>query len=765
MKQLYYVFQALVRGRGSNVIKVISLTLGLTVSILIFAREAFELNYDKCYDDYERLCLVKTVWFYNGSEHPSYITLGPVAGALLENFPEDVKCATTTQQWWQNSAWFYNDRRFQTNAMTADSCFFETMGVTVFAGDPKELNNPDILFISRSLAKEMFAGQDPIGKTIVYNKQMSMTVKGIYEDFPENSSLYRSQIVMSMATARKYNWGYWGWDGGDSYMACVRLHKTADLNDLNLKIKKYIEEIRQDKGVTISLVPIKDYRIDSGSSSKRMIWILLILAAAILFIVTLNYVLISISSMSRRAKSIGVHKCNGAGWETIFGMFIWETAIILILSLLLMGFLLLNFRDMIEDILGVSLSGLFGWENIWAPLCVVLFLFIVGGVLPGQLFSRIPVTQVFRRYTDGKKGWKRPLLFVQFSGVAFIFSLLALILTQSYHITSKDRGYDYKRVAYASNAYLKEDSEAAHAIIKGFPYVEELASSSNLIVDGLSGSGVTADDGKWLSMRWMTADKDFAPFMKLDFVKGRNFAASNEILVNETFLRMMHWEENPIGRQVRENDMIYGNIVGVMKDFSTENPAYVGIEPLFMTYEGRFRGTLQVRLKEPFDDNLKLLNEEIERALPQYDIIFSSFQKVIDNQNSGITNFRNAAILAAITILFVTLMGLIGYINDEVQRRSKEIAIRKVNGAEASSILVLLSKDIFWISLPALIIGTVCAWYMGNVWMEQFAEVAVFPIACYVLVAVGVLALIIGCVVIKAWRIANENPVNSIKSE
>lgn len=765
MKQLYYVFQTLVHGRGSNVIKVISLTLGLTVSILIFAREAFELNYDKCYDDYERLCLVKTVWFYNGSEHPSYITLGPVAGALLENFPEDMKCATTTQQWWQNSAWFYNDRRFQTNAMTADSCFFETMGVTVFTGDPKELNNPDILFISRSLAKEMFAGQDPIGKTIVYNKQMSMTVKGVYEDFPENSSLYRSQIIMSMATARKYNWGYWGWDGGDSYMACIRLHKTADLNDLNIKIKKYIEEIRQDKGVTISLVPIKDYRIDSGSSSKRMIWILLILAAAILFIVTLNYVLISISSMSRRAKSIGVHKCNGAGWETIFGMFIWETAIILILSLLLMVFLLLNFRDMIEDILGVSLSGLFGWENIWAPLCVVLFLFIVGGVLPGQLFSRIPVTQVFRRYTDGKKGWKRPLLFVQFSGVAFIFSLLALILTQSYHITSKDRGYDYERVAYASNAYLKEDSEAAHAIIKGFPYVEELASSSNLIVDGLSGSGVTADDGKWLSMRWMTADKDFAPFMKLDFVKGRNFAASNEILVNETFLQMMHWEENPIGRQVRDNDMIYGNIVGVMKDFSTENPAYVGIEPLFMTYEGRFRGTLQVRLKEPFDDNLKLLNEEIERALPQYDIIFSSFQKVIDNQNSGITNFRNAAILAAITILFVTLMGLIGYINDEVQRRSKEIAIRKVNGAEASSILVLLSKDIFWISLPSLIIGTVCAWYMGNVWMEQFAEVAVFPVACYMLVAVGVLALIIGCVVVKAWRIANENPVNSIKSE
>ena len=182
MKQIYYVIQALIHGRGANIIKIISLTLGITVSILIFAREAFEFSYDTCYDDYERLCIVKTVWFYNGGEHPSYITLGPVAGALLENFSEDLECATTTQQWWQNSAWFYNDHRFQTNAMTADSSFFKTMGVTVFTGDPNELNNPDVLFISRSLAKEMFASQDPVGKTVVYNKQMPMTVKGVYED-------------------------------------------------------------------------------------------------------------------------------------------------------------------------------------------------------------------------------------------------------------------------------------------------------------------------------------------------------------------------------------------------------------------------------------------------------------------------------------------------------------------------------------------------------------------------------------------------------
>lgn len=142
MRQLCYTLQTLIRGKGSNVIKVISLGLGLAVSILIFAREAFEFNYDTCYNDYERLYIIKTVWHYNGGYHPSPATLGPVAGAIAESMPEEVESATVTQQFWWNSSWFCNDRRFQTNAITADSCFFATVGIELVSGDPRELNNP-----------------------------------------------------------------------------------------------------------------------------------------------------------------------------------------------------------------------------------------------------------------------------------------------------------------------------------------------------------------------------------------------------------------------------------------------------------------------------------------------------------------------------------------------------------------------------------------------------------------------------------------------
>lgn len=691
MRQLYYTLQTLIRGKGSNLIKIISLGLGLAVSILIFSRQAFELNYDTCYKDYERLCLVKTVWHYNNEYHPSHITLGPVAGTIAENLPDEVESVTVTQQWWSNSAWFANERRFQTNAMTADSCFFATMGIDVVSGDPRELNNPEVVFISRELAGSMFADKNPIGQTVVYNKQMPMTVKGIFEDFPENSSFYGSGVVMSLATSFKHHWGYWGWGGGDSYMSFVRLRPGVQLDDVNTRIEKLAEQVRKSDDVFISLVPIKDYRMEFGISTMRMVWILLTLGTAILFIVAMNYVLISISAMNRRAKAIGVHKCSGANTGTIFGMFLWETGVIMLSSLLLVALLLFNFREPLEDMLDVSLAGLFSWENIWAPLSVIVILFMIGGMLPGQLFARIPVTQVFRRYTEGKKGWKRPLLFVQFAG--------------------------------------------------------------------------TSDNGQWMSMRWVEFGKDYAPFMKLEFAEGKNMDAPGQILVNETFLKMMHWEDKPIGRQVRNGDRIAGNIVGVLKDFATSNAAYVAVQPMYATYLDRFSGNIQLRLKEPFDDNLKRLNEDMEKLFPTRDIVFSSFQKVIDDQNSTVTDFRNAALLAAITILFVTLMGLIGYINDEIQRRSKEIAIRKVNGAEASSILRLFSKDIFWISLPAVFLGGLGAWYIGGVWIEQFVEGVDFGICGFLLIACIVLLLIIGCVVFKAWRIANENPVDSIKSE
>lgn len=134
-------------------------------------------------------------------------------------------------------------------------------------------------------------------------------------------------------------------------------------------------------------------------------------------------------------------------------------------------------------------------------------------------------------------------------------------------------------------------------------------------------------------------------------------------------------------------------------------------------------------------------------------------------QYDSVRRFRNAVMLAAVSIVLIALMGLLGYTHDEVRRRSKEIAIRKVNGAGVMSILRLLSLDVSAVALPAVVLGTVASYFISGTWLNQFAEQIPLSPLLYVGLAIGVLLLIVGCVVAKAGRIASENPVNSIKSE
>ena len=168
--------------------------------------------------------------------------------------------------------------------------------------------------------------------------------------------------------------------------------------------------------------------------------------------------LISISSLAHRAKAVGVHKCSGAGGGTVFGMFLLETGIIIFCALLLMAVLLLNFRDFVEDTTAAKLSMLFAPERIWVPVSVVAVLFVVGGMLPGRLFAGIPVSQVFHRYTESKKGWKRPLLSIQFAGVAFICGLMCVVMMQYRYVLDKDMGYNPKNLAVGE---LYMDDEAS----------------------------------------------------------------------------------------------------------------------------------------------------------------------------------------------------------------------------------------------------------------------------------------------------------------
>lgn len=768
MKQIYYVIQTLIHGKESIPFKVISLALGLGMSILLFARVAYEQSYDTCFRDYNRIYQIWSIFLMEGENpEPQTMNMGPLAGVILESFPKEVESATCTNYYLASWPLYYGNVRFNEKKICADSLFFQTMGIEVLNGNPvQDLQQPNVIYLSKSLAERMFGGENPIGKVISYNHERDLTVRGTYNDIPDNTTV-KADAVISMPPAWAATQQNYSWEGGDSYYQYVRLRPEVDVEALNTRMEKMAEKYlpaRDSWSYTAYVKPLRD-TFREQDDVKRMYTIMMTLGLSILFITALNYALVSISSLSRRAKMVGVHKCSGASGSGIFGMFMLETCAVIILALLVMVLLLVGFRDFVEDTASTKLTNLFDGIRLWVPAATVALLLLVGGVLPGRLFARIPVTQVFRRYTEGKKGWKRPLLFIQFAGVAFICGLMCMVMMQYRYVMSKDMGFKTERIAYTYQYFNSaEESDNAYNFFRSLPYIANVSSAYGNPLDGYSGCFINGENGEALfSARFDACMDNYYDLMGIQLKEGRLPRDNSEAVINETFVDLMKWDKEAIGHIVHtmgENI----TVCGVLKDFQI-NGFYAKPMPYIGFNTRRFNNELHFLLKEPFTENLQRLTQDAAKAFPDKTIDFTSMEESMRTMYNPVRVFRNATVVAGVVMFFIMLMGLLGYTTDEVQRRSKEIAIRKVNGAEALDILCLLGNDVLWVAIPAVIIGIALSGYVNNLWINAFTAQVSMSVAAYLGIGLAVLAVIISCVLIKAWRIANENPVKSIKSE
>ena len=774
MKQLYYAIQTILHGRGSNVTKVISLSLGLTVGILLFSQIAFELSYEKCYPEAGNLGIVRA-YYHNLETGESmgddgdiydYSVFAPIAAALAENMPIEVEKATCINSYTANGNYYYENQLLSDDeqCLMVDTCFFQTFGIPVLKGNPNDLINSNTLFVSESFARRFFGDADPIGKVLILERKTEMIVRGVYRDIPENT-MFKADFVVSVHKEGGYKDGA-GWVGNDIFYAVFRTGEASDIEVVNDNIQRMVEKYMPTEHngwkLELSVIPLATKHQTSSETTKRLV-IYGFLGFSIFFVAIMNYMLIVIATLGRRAKSVGVHKCNGANNGNIFSMFMMETGIIVLVSILVCAFIIFNARDLIEDLLSVRLASLFTWGTLWVPLLVVVLLFLLAGVLPGRIFSHIPVTQVFRRYTDGKKGWKRSLLFIQFTGVSFVLGLLLVTLMQYSHLMNRDMGINTAGLVEAESWLDIEIVPHMRDEIRRQPMVESVATASHSVLGQYWTKGLMGSDGKRIGVLNMNyVDFNYPDVVGITIIEGKPMTHAKDLLVNEEIVRLKKWTDGAVGKPFDE--IKEGTIVGVFRDVRNQS-FYQAQQPIVLIGGNAFNHTFNVRLKEPYDENLKRLNEFMDKTFPQVALTFHTVDDMLSEIYKDVYRFRNSVLITSGFILLIVIMGLIGYVNDETQRRSKEIAIRKVNGAEASNILRLLVCDILYVSIPSILLGIVIAYFIGKAWLEQFAEQVDLNPLLFLATALIVAIIIVACVVLKAWHIANENPVNSIKSE
>ena len=770
-------------------IKVLSLGVGLAVGIVLIAKVFFELSYDSFYKDIDRVYTINT-WYSHQGEEKDY---GQVSGAVAVGFMDEVpgvEAGTRTTYVFNGNTYLdENGNKLSGTLVCADTCFFQVFDRPILAGDPvKVLGKWGSVLVNRSFAEKMGGVQECIGKQIC-NADMDglkLTIEGVFEDFPKNGSL-DYDILLSMDTYGKNSTD--NWLGNDRYKGYVKLMPGVDPNTLTDAIRKMqethqpLERIEaQGTSLRYFLKPFSTLHT-SDPDVKSQVILLSIVAALLILISLLNYILIVISSMVKRSKEVGVRKCYGAEGKHIYGMLTKEALLHIVLSLALAAAIIFAGRSIVENLLGVPFQTLLVPQSIMAIVAVILLVLVISIVVPAELYQRVPVFAALKNYTENSRNWKLGLLGVQVLINVFLVVMMLIIGRQYQKVSNADTGYDYKNLYYFD--MFDGDRQAltrAHQTLKSLPEVTGVAASYNLPFEGSNGDNVYLpnDDRELFNIAdQYECSPDFYDLMGIQFLEGRAPRDSSEIVVDEKFVKKMaeftDWSDGAVGKQVfitghdRSDDTgrRYFTISGVYKSYLIGN--LTGVDPrpsaLFYGEIGSMSSWMPHTFFKVRPEALPKVRQALEKALEGREINILSYEEQMRAAYADSKKMRNTMAIGAVFSLLIALLGLIGFIRDESLRRSKEMAVRKINGATTRDILSVFASDILKLSGVMAVIACIAAFFVARKWLEQFAEKVSLSPLYFIGGALLVLFIVLGVVVLNCLKIARANPVESLKNE
>lgn len=792
MKNFYISFRTLFKKGRHNDIKILSLGVGLAMGLVLIAKVCFELSYDNFYPESDRIFAIQENFSIGDKSNDGFPCVsGGVAPGMKAEIP-GVVAATRCERTGEMVMKTPDNKKYTAIFMLADSCFYDVLPREMLVGNAREtLSRPLYALVSEEMAGKINPdGADVIGKTFEVQTfpGVQITVGGVFKDVPKNTHLYYD-VLVSLSTFKAITG--WSkddqWLGGDSFNAYVLLQPGLSADDMLQPMAEMLDrhvdsKKLKEQGMTYSIFlrPLGELYA-SSPATKRMAVMLTAIAFAILFAALMNYVLLVISSMVTRSKDVAIHKCYGAtGWN-ITDMIFSEAFLNLLISVGLSTLLVFGFRRIVEELLGTSLSSLFTPDTLMILLGVCVLVFLVAGLLPSQLFARIPVALVFRSYTNSRRSWKKALLFIQFVAVGFLVCLLIVIGWQYSFMVNDNPGYSYERLAFCNLEGVPQSSrKALMDEIRKQGEVEDVTTCYEL--PAFSGSGDIvyrpgSEDAVAHFRDLYGTNANFVSLLEMKVIEGQAFDESYSdsmqlVMVSRQMATELanafQWKDGVVGKKLdiggHGTDDPF-TVVGVYDDVRMGRIDQEGMVNSAIFFSKRAEQTLVVKFRERNAENLAHINNVIKEFLPDREINLIDYRFSLTKLYDTSRIFRDSVMAGGIITLIIALIGLIGYINDETNRRGKEIAVRKINGATERDILRLISSDIVWMALPAILIGAGASWFASEKWLQQFSEKIPMNAGLFLTGSVVVLAVILLTVVYRTWMVANANPVLSLKSE
>ena len=784
-----------------RITKILLLAAGLAFGLVLVAKVWFERSYNCFLPDKERIYQIILNRSAPGEEMKQGTEVGYEVAPGLKYYSPLVEEAARVR--FLDSYFDVEGEDGKTYAFAdmyfADSTLFNIMPRPILAGNIKEaLSVKSKIAVPKSIAVK-FAGsaEDAIGRHYIVDDEKYFEIAAVYEDYPLNSEFASNPTFISMQTIDEYLFGNWKrWRGSESFKSYIKIAKGNNIAEVNRALDKACKENipvkeLEEKGMSysFSLIPITKVHT-TFTNAGEVSTIMLILAIILLASTVLNYVLFSLAPMVKRSKTVAVLKCYGADKGDIRKLFLKDTFTDIVIALAVAVLVVLTGAKTVQYLLGTSLFAMLQ-NNILIILGGILIaLFFVGGYIPATIYGNIPVTAAFKNLKEGARGWKYALLFIQFTLAMLFISLFAVVVLQYKKVTDYNVGYDYTNLAYASllNTSL-ENRVAMVKEVERLPEVESAVLATYLPFDKPSNLNVMLPDdpSKKVLLSAGSLEGVGKGYIKLlgvkktdgeGFVEGLN---TDNIMVSRSFAERLAeaagWGDGVVGKSVALSyyGMSYGSkkICGVYEDYLVGDLNELTTIPTFISYYDydnymQMQSSpymLLVKLKGDYIDSFKKVDEYLFERFNDESIRLKDYNAEYKSLYREGKRIRDAIIISTIAILVITLIGVAAFSMEEVNRRRKELSIRKINGATVNELVFMTLKRLLSLALVAVTCGGVMALYFGGMFVNLFG--VKIALGWYLFAGCGIFTLLViaAISVITVWRRANTNPIENIKAE
>ncbi len=775
-----------------SVLNLLGLSIGIgSVLTLIFSVYAY-YQADSNIENQENIFYLKTITT-GGDAY--WETPYPLLKEIVKSSPEVI--ATSHLQGWSQPWLEYGESEFQELTDYVEPEFFDVFSLALKYGDRETaLDKKHSIVLSHKISEKIFGETNPVGKTIVANDSLNITVTGVLEPISPYSA-FRLGVIMPTKLLEDYPSFKARSDWGNSFsMNYIRLRPNTNIEAFESRIEELVKKNYTDPTsvAAIKVMPFAGIRIDSIPVVDTIISGSIAASVFILLIVLINLLNLNTSTMYRRTKDMAVRKILGGSKKDIVIQFCVENGVLVFVSIVISAVLFLGFLlPKLNTIYGADFGKIsFTIEKDYP---VVLFLMALGlmvtlvvGILPTLRFISIPISTGIKGKIDAIKSnflIRNSFIIVQFS-IAILFICVAIILNS--------------QIGFMKNAPLGFSKENVLVGNINLDYKNEETASSNFnaLLDKLNANSyvknVSVSDGipsdynfnytqfydpeteNEVRTRYARVDEGYLKTFEIPLVMGRDFdenldqADDFPVILNRTAMKALGWE-SIVGKRLKGKGATTPGypVVGVMEDFHYQDMQNA-MEPLVHFYRENddlaYHRFLSVRVTEGHEKTVEeLIVSGFSTIASRRPYEQEFLEDKVSAQYRLIEGMLKTVNVVALLTIFISCLGMFGLISFMAKRRVKEIGIRKVLGSGVFKIIILLSKDYILLVGIASILAIPIAWYIMNAWLTDFAYS--ITIQWWMFAVGGLLALLITSftVGIQAVKSARANPTKSLKMD